>query len=159
MPPDDELTEGLIKEYEQVREYFIINPDPECIPLFLNSFGEGDGFSVYKLVDEVLWKFKPAEVIPHLLLALQSEYSSVRYWCTQIAALFPEPDLFEPLRHILFNADADTRAAAVTALVLMKDARVDIIFQQALQQEKDDDVRELLIDALTLRKEKRERGE
>lgn len=54
MPKDDELKESEIKKYEEVRKYFLDNPDEQCIPLFLNSFGGKDGFGVYQMVEEVL---------------------------------------------------------------------------------------------------------
>lgn len=47
MPKDQELNESLISEYDEVRKYFLANPTQECLPLFLNSFGEYDGCGVY----------------------------------------------------------------------------------------------------------------
>jgi hypothetical protein len=50
MPDDDSLSTELINEYDMVRKYFLMNPDEECIPLFLNSYGKIDGYGVYKLI-------------------------------------------------------------------------------------------------------------
>ena len=50
MPCDDELKENEIKKYEEVREYFISNPNEWCILLFLNSFGGKDEFGVYQMM-------------------------------------------------------------------------------------------------------------
>ena len=36
MPSDEKLTEIEIKKYEEVRTFFINNPDEQCVPLFLN---------------------------------------------------------------------------------------------------------------------------
>lgn len=41
MPPDREFTDEVIRNYEEVRRFFLKHPYSECIPLFLNSFGEG----------------------------------------------------------------------------------------------------------------------
>ncbi len=51
MPDDEVLTEDLIQQYDEVRQHFIDSPDQRCIPLFLGSFGDGDGFGVYQLVN------------------------------------------------------------------------------------------------------------
>jgi len=51
LPPDDQLSADLIREYDEVRKFFIEHPDPRCIPLFLNSFGDESCFGVYQLVE------------------------------------------------------------------------------------------------------------
>jgi len=57
MPDDDALNAHpeILQKYEEVRKYFVENPDPRCIELFLNSFGERSGFGIYQLVDEVFF--------------------------------------------------------------------------------------------------------
>lgn len=52
MPNDYDITQELINKYNNVRLYFSANPAEEAIPLFLQSFGEGDGFGVYQLVED-----------------------------------------------------------------------------------------------------------
>ncbi len=54
LPDDDLLKEEEIQKYNEVREYFINNPDEDCIPLFLNLFGGKDGLGVYELVEDVI---------------------------------------------------------------------------------------------------------
>lgn len=56
MPNDYDITQELINKYNNVRLYFSANPAEEAIPLFLQSFGEGDGFGVYQLVEDFLYK-------------------------------------------------------------------------------------------------------
>ena len=58
MPDDTELSEELVRAYDEVRRFFIEHPDARCIPLFLKSFGAGDGFGVYQLVEDVLRHFR-----------------------------------------------------------------------------------------------------
>lgn len=72
MPNDDKLKESEIKRYEEVREYFINNPDEKCIPLFLNSFGGKDGFGVYQMVEDVILMYDSKKVLPHLLKTFYS---------------------------------------------------------------------------------------
>ena len=50
MPSDKDLTQDIIDKYDDVRKFFIKNPDRKAIELFLRSFGEGDGRGVYQLV-------------------------------------------------------------------------------------------------------------
>jgi hypothetical protein len=47
MPSDVDLDKETINGYDEARKVFLFNRAPECVPLFLNSFGEGDGFGVY----------------------------------------------------------------------------------------------------------------
>lgn len=87
MPPDSTLTTELSQKYNEVREFFEAHPDPRCIPLFLNSFGDGDGFSAYQGVDLVLLLFSHEQVLPHLLTALSSIHPGVKSWTAEIASL------------------------------------------------------------------------
>jgi len=105
MPDDDKLTEELITEYDEVRLFFISNPDPRCIPLFLNSFGKGDGFGVYQVVDDVIAIFPASQVVPYLNLALRSRDLNLRYWCSQVATRFPVPELIESLKSAMEQED------------------------------------------------------
>ena len=88
MPNDDKLKESEIKRYEEVREYFINNPDEKCIPLFLNSFGGKDGFGVYQMVEDVILMYDSKKVLPHLLKTFYSIYEGVKYWGIQIHQIF-----------------------------------------------------------------------
>ena len=78
MPADSELTEEHIAKYDEIRSFFIESPDLACLPLFLNSFGDGDGFGVYQLIEDVIGQLRFEEVLPHLLDALSSPFRSVR---------------------------------------------------------------------------------
>ena len=54
MPPDEQLTEALIGKYDEAWRAVKDSDDPRVAGLLLNSFGEGDGWGVYSLVDEAL---------------------------------------------------------------------------------------------------------
>ncbi len=150
MPPDSELTEDLSTRYDEIREYCIAHPDREYIPLFLNSFGEGDGFGVYVLVDRVIRQFSAEEVIPHLIEALHSEHPSVREWCADIAIDFKSPELIDPLRELLQNPNEkqDTRCYAASDLGLIDDERATAVLEDALAKETDPEVWVEINDAL-----------
>lgn len=117
MPNDDELRKSdIIKTYEKVRLYFIDNPNEECIPLFLNSFGGKDGLGVYQLVEEVIAMYDHDVVIPHIMEALNNPLDSIMYWSVQIASDFPDSRLFAQLSKLLLCEDADIKLATITTL-------------------------------------------
>lgn len=148
LPSDNALTEGLIRDYDSVRKFFLESKDPDCIPLFLGSFGEGSGFGVYQLVEAVLLVFPPEEVVPHLRVGLSSEHKGVRYWCAQIASAFPDHTLVSSLNELLSDVSADTRLMAATALGEIGGSRVEATLGEALRVEADGDVKEAIVEAL-----------
>jgi HEAT repeat protein len=153
MPNDDIMieNEALIKNYAEVRLYFATHPDLEAVPLLLNSFGDGSGFGMYARADETIWHFSPQEILPHLVKALNSEYHSVRYWCTQIAMSFPDQQLIAPLENVLQHDDIDARAFAASTLSLIPGKRVDEILLTALNNEQENEVLEAITEALETR--------
>jgi hypothetical protein len=148
LPPDGQMTEDLISRYEEVRQYCLAHPTPECVPLFLNSFGEGSGFGIYQLVEDVITLFPEEDVVRHLQASLESPHYGVRYWGAQIAANFPNSALVSLLGALLANGNADERAAAATALGLIDDERVDAVLDRAAHSEIDEDVRQLLTEII-----------
>jgi len=143
MPSDKDLDKETIDRYNEVRKIFLFNRVPECVPLFLNSFGERDGFGVYQLIEDVIRKFDDSEVIPHLSAALKSDLRSVRYWNTQIAALFPSIELIEPLVGLLSDEDFDIKYASLTALSQINSNKVINIVKEFQKKEEDSELREL----------------
>ncbi len=145
LPADSALTDGVFTQYDRVRKFFLENPDEASIPLFLNSFGEGDGLGAYQLIEDVLAKHSVQAVVPHLLGSLTSPYRSVRYWSAQIAAVFPDSRLVDPLAVLLLEVnDFDMRYAAVTALEQIEDAQILRVLRDALKRESDDEIRHLI---------------
>lgn len=148
MPNDENLNENLIGMYDEVRKYFLDNPDEECLPLFLNSFGEYDGMGVYQLVEDVILNFQHDEVVKYLLEALKSKYNGVKYWCTQICSLFPDRKLINPLVELINDSNEDIRMSVIISLTQIQDKKVLIILKEQLNVEKNDDVKNLLIDVI-----------
>ena len=137
MPEDNKLDQEILDNYDEVREYFLIHPNPACIPLFLNSFGDGPGFGIYQLVEGVIRLFPSQVVIPHIEQALKSRHESVRSWTTEITALFPCSELIDPLEQMLHDDSLDIRIDAAFALGLIEDSRTLPILEQALLHEND----------------------
>lgn len=148
MPNDKNLNEGLISMYDEVRRYFLANPDEECLPLFLNSFGEYDGMGVYQLVEDVILKFSHDKVVNCLLEALKSKFNGVKYWCAQICALFPDEKLINPLEKLLNDSNQDIRMSVITSLSQIQYEKVITILKNQLSVEEDDEVKDFLMDVI-----------
>lgn len=148
LPADENLSREVIDTYDEVRKYFVANPDSEAVPLLLNSFGQGSGFGVYQLVEDVLAKLPKEAVIPHLARGLGSHQHGVRYWNAQIAARCPDPRLVPHLANLLQEPDHDLRFAVVTALEQIADDSALDVLRGALESETDEELRGLLLDVL-----------
>lgn len=151
MPPTMEALEEDVELYDNIRRLFLKEPDVQCIPLFLNSFGEGDGFGVYQLVEDVIRMYPSSVVLPHLKKSLLSSHRSVRYWSAQIAAHFPNREIADELTLNLQDSDADVRSAAAAALSDIPGDDISAALKGALTQEKDEDLIEMLRDIVASR--------
>src|SRR5215207_5765235 len=95
------MPDELVWQFEGVRKFFLTNRDERCVPLLLNSFGEGDAHGVYQLVEDVILAFPHEVVVPALEESLRNPAGSVRYWSAQIAASYPRQELAPPLIDLL----------------------------------------------------------
>jgi len=114
MPDDNNLTQELIDKYDEVRKFFIAHPDKEAIPLFLNSYGNGDGWGVYQLVEDFFYKCYRDDVVLEIQKVLEnpSITDCVRYWVTQVSAAFSDAKLKKGLEISLKSENEDIRDAA-----------------------------------------------
>lgn len=114
MPDDDDLTQEVIDKYDEVRKFFTANPDKEVISLFLNSYGNGDGWGVYQLVEDVFYKCHRDDVVVEIkeILENPSIADSVRYWVTQVSSAFSDVKLKKGLAISLKSKNEDIRDAA-----------------------------------------------
>jgi len=144
MPNDNLLDEKTIQIYDDVRKYFLNNPDKECLPLFLNSFGEYDGYGIYQLVEDVVQMFDHDDVVNCLIESLRSPFNGVKYWCAQISALFPDEKLISPLVELLDDENDDIRVASCTSLSQIHDDRIIDILKNQINVEKNDVVIDFL---------------
>lgn len=153
MPSDKEVTEEELKKYEEVRLFFINNPDEQCVPLFLNSFGGKDGLGTYQMVEAVIVMYNKKIVIPYILDAFKSSYEGVKYWCIQIASNFPDESLLLPFTDFLQSEDQDIKTAAITAMaqLALNHIKVDEtlkIIREEIKQISDEDTKEFAIEVL-----------
>lgn len=116
LPPDDLLTQEIIDQFDEVREFLLKNPSREMLPLLLKSFGDGDGWGVYQLVDETVKQFAQADVIPLIRENLSSDHRGVVYWNAELAAIFPSSDFIPVLRDLALGPDEDIASASVIAI-------------------------------------------
>lgn len=144
MPNDSLLDKKTIQMYDDVRKYFLNNPDIECLPLFLNSFGEYDGYGIYQLVEDVVQMFDHDDVVNCLIESLRSPFNGVKYWCAQISALFPDEKLILPLVALLEDENDDIRVASCTSLSRIDDDRIIDVLKKQINVEKNDVVIDLL---------------
>ncbi|WP_297196391.1 hypothetical protein [uncultured Pluralibacter sp.] len=121
MPSDKDLTKDIIDRYDDVRKFFIQHPDSEAIKLFLRSFGDGDGWGVYQLVEDFFYQCPEPEVKREIKKVLEDVNISdgVRYWSTQIAAAFNDEMLRDGLEISLKSKNPDISDAAEIALGLL----------------------------------------
>lgn len=122
MPSDKLLTQELIDKYDDVRRFFIEHPAKEAISLFMKSYGDGDGWGVYQLVEDVFYKCDSDDVVMSISNILENPLitKGVRYWVTQLAASFPDKKLINGLNISLSSDDSDIYEAAVIALDIIK---------------------------------------
>nr|WP_244667178.1 hypothetical protein [Xanthomonas sp. D-109] len=121
LPDDDQLTQDLIDAYDAARRLFVADPDRAALPLFLRSFGTGDGWGVYPLVEDVLHACDRSDTVAAIREALEDPTlpDGSRYWVTQLAAAFPDSTLREGLAQSLRSVHPDIREAAEMALEML----------------------------------------
>ena len=150
LPDDEELNElpDVMTAYDETRKYFLENPDPVCIKLFLYSFGEGSGYGMYQIIENVFWKFDPELVVPELVNALEFGPESTLYWNAQISSNFPDIRLLPILSKLVNHNDSDVRWATVVALEQIGGSEVFDVLLQRLLIEKDEGVTYFIEEAL-----------
>ena len=116
LPDDGKSLCAIIGTFNEVRNYFMEYPDPECVSHFLNCFGKGSGYGIYQLIEDVILKYDESIIIPHLNSALFSPHPSVRYWCAQIAQRINSEKLDRGLIYVYEQGDLDVKCASLTAL-------------------------------------------
>ncbi|MCG8708048.1 hypothetical protein JHU04_001249 [Brenneria sp. 4F2] len=123
MPSDDILSKHEIDKYDEVRRYFIHAPDVRAIGLFLRSYGEGNGWGVYQLVEDFFYQCNPNDVRQEIqnILEDRDTPASVRYWVTQVSAAFSNEILRPGLEISLESENIDIKEAAKIALSILNE--------------------------------------
>jgi HEAT repeat protein len=148
LPPTERMSDDFIRLFDEVRKFFIANPDERCVGLLLNCFGEGDAHGVYQLVEDTILTFPAEVVVPALVGSLRNPAGSVRYWSAQIAANYPHQELAEPLIDLLKQGNLDERVAAVTALEVIGTPQVRGAMKNALGADIESEVKTMIREAL-----------
>jgi len=151
LPDDGDLSEELIGQYDEARKFLIAHPSEEGVRLILNSFGIGDGWGVYQLVEDAVASVSPKVAVKHLALALRSPLEGVRYWTAQISANYDDQQLIEPLRALLHDSSEDVRMAAVVSIEKYMSDELKSELQGLLKKETSAEIRatikEILVEA------------
>ncbi len=121
MPSDAILSQSEIDRYDEIRRYFIKNPDVRAISLFLRSYGDGDGWGVYQLVEDFFYQCNSDDVKKEIKNVLEDESipDSVRYWVTQVSAAFSDEMLRTGLEISLESENPDIKEAAEIAISIL----------------------------------------
>ena len=145
MPDDEDLTQDLIDRYDGVRKHFLTHVDVRSVPLFLSSFGEGTGWGVYQLVEDVLRRYPREFVVEALNQTLGSPHAGVRGWSLQIAMEYPDRSLSGHFKRLLFSDRPDERLWAAYNLEGVYSPEEDAeVLKEAAGSEDDPEVREVL---------------
>jgi HEAT repeat protein len=148
LPDDEDLSKELIGRYDEVRRHFVEFPNQQAVPLLLHSFGNGDGFGVYQLVEDAISGIEPGVVVGHLLDGFESSHASIRYWCVQISGNYNDERLVRPLLRLLNDVSADTRMAALISIEKYADASIAIELSKMRDSEREPAIRELFDEIL-----------
>jgi HEAT repeat protein len=76
-------------------------------------------------------------------------HGSVKYWSTQIAGRFPDPQLVPSLAKILEEPDYDLLYAAITALEQIGDQSSLAVLKEKLESETEEGLRDLIAEILS----------
>ena len=141
MPPDEQLTEALIGKYDEAWRAVKDSDDPRVAGLLLNSFGEGDGWGVYSLVDEALRSLPRESVVQALDRSLASPFRSVRAWSMDMALDFRDTRLIPRATTLLSGDDRDERVFAAYYLTGFErlDEGTFAVLTDALERETDNE--------------------
>ncbi len=143
MPNTDKVDcEDLLREYDNVINFFISHPDIRAVPLFFGSFGGGDGHGVYQYVHEVIKAFPVDVIAPHIIMALHSESEDIRAYAGEFSFhLKPYAPLIRPLFERLTDPNPDIRTCAVYGLSFQHSKFLKESLIELCENEKEQDVK------------------
>jgi hypothetical protein len=150
MPLDSQLTEALATSFDLAVRALAGSTDPRAPSLILNSFGDGDGFGTYQLVDDVLRSLPRDRVIEALRESLRSPHTSVRSWSMDMALDYVDDSLVAPALELLTSGSVDERIPAASFLALFDahDPATIERLEHAAGRDSDEHVRQFLGDWL-----------
>jgi hypothetical protein len=144
LPPDEDLPQRLIEQFDEARRYFEAHPDPEAASLLLGSLGNGTGFGVYQLVPDALHAQDRETVVQALIEALKAGPPSVRTWSMEFALEYPDPHLDRHAIAMLESPLRDDRYWAAAYLIERGSKVPASLIDVARRGETDDELVEIL---------------
>jgi HEAT repeat protein len=151
LPPTRDVSDQLLKEFDDIRKYFASNIDPRCLPLLLGALGEGDGHGIYQRIADTLRQYPETEVVHALKETLQSPNEAVRTWSAEIAALYPSEQLLEALASVFLRGQVDAQQASAIAIGQIGTPAALEQLNQFLRLNLEEPVQEMLREALSTR--------
>ena len=144
-PMPDNPPGPLMEGFLATTRHFYDNPDPACIPLYLNALGEWDDYlSLYESIRTIILRFPKHVVLPHLKLGLEARNKPTRLWCADFACYLPDESMIPRLRRMLKEEDPAMRMVAAAALECIGTSAVCEVAEEALLGEDDPTVRAIL---------------
>lgn len=149
MPADKAGPPEIFRRYDEVREHFLSTSDDRCVPLFLGSFGEGSGFGIYQLVEDVLRRYPRKLVVDALRQHLGSKHQGVRNWCLLLGVEYADRSLVPFFARSLRSDDPEERlwaAHCMQQVYVESEDRADV--EACLAEEPNEDITALLEEML-----------
>lgn len=131
MPGDWDITDDEGDTYARVLECFQANPDPRCVPLFVNSVSKTTGLGMYEHIRFVLMRHRREDVVPHLRHGLISGNDGVKSRCCWWAVDVDAWELEDVIRPLADAADEDIRDSARSFLELREEMTARMIDTQS----------------------------
>ena len=143
--------ELLLKQWNDVLDFFMEHPSEESIPLFFNSLGDEDGLGVYQSLTHYFPKFPPEVVIPYFKMAFRSPSPVIRAAAADYALDVDSgaQDFIEAMLPLLSDSDSEVRLSAINTLSskvengLFDWHKCEEFFKHTYDEEMDKDIREL----------------
>ena len=146
LPSELDVGEKIVI-YDEIIKFLKVNPIPEALDLLLGSFGDGGGFGVYQMVEDIVLQYKYEDVVQSLKKHLKSSHKSVKYWNCQIASLFPSEELISPLSNLLAE-EFDIKYHCILALHQIKTSNSEKILKDFYEKENSEELKHLISEFL-----------
>ena len=121
MPGDLDITdeEGIM--FSDILKHFEKNPDPGCIPLFINAVSKSTGLGMYEHIKFVLMAHQKEDVVPHLREGLCSGNDGVKYRCCWWAIDMDAWELEDLIKPLANHEDEDIQDAASAFIEMIEE--------------------------------------
>ena len=143
-PMPDHPSPSEWEQFKKATLYFYSNPAEECIPLFLNAFGNWKDYEICESVQATLSQFPTKTILPYLKEALKSRQFAVKLWSADTARFFPHDSLVPHLEKLLNSTSIEVRLCVAAALEACGSKKARAVAINRLKYERDEDVIDIL---------------